>query len=473
MTTQEGDVPKEILGDRYHVQQQLGKKAGRRTLLACDLQTQQLVVVKLLSFSDDFEWNDLKLFEREAETLKALFHPAIPRYLDYFELDSPNGKGFALVQSYIEAKSLDVQLKAGRSLSEAEVKQLAKAILQILIYLHNRQPAVIHRDIKPSNILLTNRSGNSVGEVYLVDFGSVQTLAVPSSTMTIVGTYGYMPPEQFSGRATPSSDLYSLGTTLIYLVTGQHPADLPQTDLKIEFEQAANISPGFSRWLQKITQPMASKRFASAQEALQALEQAESYTDNEATHLSVRKPFDSQVILSKNADSLEIIIPSVGLFSRVTFAYLFFSIVMFICTNLFLYIRTITINSGFLITSSSLFVLFAFFSGIYFISRSFISAFGVMRFSIDRQHVSLIYELSDIKHYPSPPSPRENIFIKINTNYLYFLSIRVKKQNFLTIGVGKHKYELSTNSIFPLTPAEVEWLADEISKWLGLPVIRD
>ena len=463
MTTQEGDVPKEILGDRYQVQQQLGKKAGRRTVLACDLQTQQLVVVKLLSFSDDFEWNDLKLFEREAKTLKALFHPAIPRYLDYFELDAAKGKGFALVQSYIQAKSLEAQVKAGRSFSQAEVKQLAKAILQILIYLHNRQPAVIHRDIKPSNILLTNRSGNSVGEVYLVDFGSVQTLAVPSSTMTIVGTYGYMPPEQFSGRATPSSDLYSLGTTLIYLVTGQHPADLPQTDLKIEFEQAANISPGFSRWLQKMTQPMASKRFASAQEALQALEQAESYTDNEATHLSARKPPESQVILSKNADSLDIIIPSVGLFSEVTFFYLLFSIVMFISARHFLYISTISNYPFTLSTISSLFVLFAFFLVIYFILKSFVSAFGVIRFSIDRQHFSLVYELSNIKHYPLPRLPRKNIFIKLNTNYLYSL----------TIWVERHKYEFSTDSIFPLTPAEVEWLADEISKWLGLPIIRD
>jgi serine/threonine protein kinase len=130
-----------------------------------------------LSFSSDFEWEELKLFEREAETLKSLTHPAIPRYLDYFELNSSAYKGFALVQTYLEGKSLEEHLKGGRTFSEADIKEIATAILEILNYLHSRQPAVIHRDIKPSNILLTNRSGNSVGEVYLVDFGSVQTLA--------------------------------------------------------------------------------------------------------------------------------------------------------------------------------------------------------------------------------------------------------------------------------------------------------
>ncbi|RUT01373.1 hypothetical protein DSM106972_069240 [Dulcicalothrix desertica PCC 7102] len=68
----------EILGERYQVEQLLGKKAGRRTLLALDLQSNQPVVIKLLNFSNDFEWDDLKLFEREAETLKSLNHPAIP-----------------------------------------------------------------------------------------------------------------------------------------------------------------------------------------------------------------------------------------------------------------------------------------------------------------------------------------------------------------------------------------------------------
>ncbi|MEG3862390.1 serine/threonine protein kinase, partial [Microcoleus sp. herbarium12] len=259
-----GDLSKEILADRYQCDRRLGKQAGRQTLLARELKTQQQVVVKLLSFSSDFNWEDLKLFEREVETLKSLSHPAIPQYLDSFEIDTPQRKGFALVQSYIEAKSLQEYLSDGRTFSENEVKQLAAALLDILGYLHQRQPPVIHRDIKPSNILLKNRSGNSVGEVYLVDFGAVQTLATQQGkTVTVVGTYGYMPPEQFGGRAVPASDLYGLGATLIALITKQHPADLPQQDLQIEFEQFTQLSPGFTSWLKWMTHPSLERRPAS------------------------------------------------------------------------------------------------------------------------------------------------------------------------------------------------------------------
>ncbi|MGL5060582.1 MAG: serine/threonine protein kinase [Microcoleus sp.] len=268
-----GDLSGEVLADRYRCDRRLGKQAGRQTLLARDLKTQQQVVVKLLSFSSDFNWEDLKLFEREVETLKSLSHPAIPQYLDSFEIDTPHRKGFALVQSYIEAKSLQEYLSDGRTFSESEVKQLAAALLDILAYLHQRQPPVIHRDIKPSNILLKNRSGNSVGEVYLVDFGAVQTLATQQGkTVTVVGTYGYMPPEQFGGRAVPASDLYSLGATLIALITKQHPADLPQTDLQIEFEQITQLSPGFANWLKWMTHPSLERRPASVQIAKEVLE---------------------------------------------------------------------------------------------------------------------------------------------------------------------------------------------------------
>ena len=268
-----GDLLGEILGNRYKCDRRLGKQAGRQTLLARDLKTQQQVVVKLLSFSSDFNWEDLKLFEREVETLKSLSHPAIPQYLDSFEIDTPNRKGFALVQTYIEAKSLQEYLSDGRTFSESEVKQLATALLDILAYLHQRQPPVIHRDIKPSNILLKNRSGNSVGKVYLVDFGAVQTLATQQGkTVTVVGTYGYMPPEQFGGRAVPASDLYGLGATLIALITKQHPADLPQKNLQIEFEQFTELSPGFTNWLKWMTHPSLERRPVDVQMAKEVLE---------------------------------------------------------------------------------------------------------------------------------------------------------------------------------------------------------
>ena len=104
-----------------------------------------------------------------------------------------------------------------KPLSEAEIKQIATSILEILIYLHGLNPPVIHRDIKPSNILLGDRSGNSVGQIYLIDFGSVQTdAAKEGGTMTVVRTYGYIPPEQFGSCTVPASDLHSLGATLIY-----------------------------------------------------------------------------------------------------------------------------------------------------------------------------------------------------------------------------------------------------------------
>jgi len=103
-------------------------------------------VIKLLSFSNDLEWDDLKLFEREAETLKSLSHPAIPRYLDYFEVNSPQLKGFALVQTYIPAKTLEEYIKAGRTFTKTELKYIAKSLLEILVYLHNQNPSVIHRE---------------------------------------------------------------------------------------------------------------------------------------------------------------------------------------------------------------------------------------------------------------------------------------------------------------------------------------
>lgn len=465
MTNQDsGNFAKETLLERYEVQQQLGKKAGRRTLLTRDLQTEELVVVKLLAFDDEFQWQDLKLFEREAETLKSISHPAIPHYLDYFELDTPNYKGFALVQSYIPAESLETQLKAGRSFNEQEVKQIAKALLEILKYLHSQQPPVIHRDIKPSNILLTNRSGNSVGDVYLVDFGSVQTIVRSNSTMTVVGSYGYMPPEQFSGKATPASDLYGLGATLIYLVTGQHPADLPQQDLVIKFEQAANISPDFSSWLRKLTQPMTSRRLASAQQALQALEIPinQIHAPVKASNLTLEKPFGSTIVLNKNADFIEIIISPKGGISKLGVMFVWY------CMTVFpLYIAVAFVASGLSILSKfllpiNIFVLF-------FIIL--MSLFGRKRMYINKRNISLSHELFGMRRYTRFPSARKNI-IRLERSNIYY---NLAPHPCLIIWAGLTKYEIHTsqNNMFAVSTLELDWLAQELSDWLGLPITKE
>jgi serine/threonine protein kinase len=260
------------LSDRYIPQYCLGRKAGRQTWLAIDRVTGAAVVVKRLVFGRDFLWDDLKLFEREAQTLKSIDYPAIPTYLDFFDLESEGEQGFALVQSYIDARSLEEHVKSGRRFSEADLKEIALQVLEILDYLHGCQPPVIHRDIKPSNILLTE-SAVGIGLVYLVDFGSVQSLAArEGSTITIVGTYGYMPPEQFGGRAYPSSDFYSLGATLIYLATGKHPADIPQgKDLRLNFEPSANLSLEMTEWIREMIHPLADERPDSARSAVKYL----------------------------------------------------------------------------------------------------------------------------------------------------------------------------------------------------------
>ena len=464
-----GDVQgQDATGLCYQVQQLLGKKAGRRTLLARDLKTQELVVIKLLSFGGDFEWDSLKLFEREAETLKSLSHPLIPRYLDYFEVNSPTIKGFALVQTYIPAQTLEQYLQTGRTFTEAEVKQIAKALLEILIYLHGLYPPVIHRDIKPSNILLGERSGNTVGQVYLVDFGSVQTvLGAETGTRTVVGTYGYMPQEQFGGRTVPASDIYSLGATLIYLVTGTYPADLPQKDFRIQFEQVANLSPSFTNWLKSMTEPSLERRFSSAAVAIAALEKPQPIN---LPALVVGKPDGSKIQLTKNWDSLEIIVPPAGFNPSIVFTGLFA-----IVWNSFIFFWTI----GALSAPFPVNIPFALFS-LPFWGAGFVMAykllfhlFGRICLRLNPEQITLTWELFAWKFYRPRASPRQSI-----TKLVYIPKHFTKDSEGtrtavpaqLDIWVGVKKYQLGGISGAIKSEAELEWLAHELSDWLGLPI---
>jgi serine/threonine protein kinase len=263
----------QILHERYQLKQQLGNNAGRQTWLAVDLatQTQERAIVKLLPFSPQIHWEDLKLFEREAQVLKHLNHSRIPKYRDYFSTE-PSDSGdlpwFGLVQDYIPGYSLQQLLKKGKRFTEAQAKQIAIHLLNILIYLHELSPPVLHRDIKPSNIIWGKNR-----QVYLVDFGAVQERAkAEGATFTVVGTGGYAPPEQLWGRAVPASDLYALGATLIHLLTGTAPVDLPQLEMRLQFRDKLSLSPNFAHWLETLIDPAPELRFSNAREALEALQ---------------------------------------------------------------------------------------------------------------------------------------------------------------------------------------------------------
>lgn len=258
----------QILSDRYQLKQKLGQNAGRQTWLADDIQTQPPtpVIVKLLAFGGEIQWDDLKLFEREAQVLKQLSHSRIPQYRDYFHIDE-RSLWFGLVQEYIPGSSLKEVLSEGKKFTEGEIRQIATQILNILTYLHQLNPPVLHRDIKPSNLILGKN-----GQVYLVDFGAVQDrVAKEGGTFTVVGSYGYAPVEQFGGRAVPASDLYALGATLIHLITGTAPADLPQNNLRIQFAERVSLSRYMVAWIEKLTEPAVEGRYKTALEALAAL----------------------------------------------------------------------------------------------------------------------------------------------------------------------------------------------------------
>ncbi|MEG4204011.1 serine/threonine-protein kinase [Microcoleus sp. Pol7_A1] len=305
-------TPGKILQERYQLQQRLGRTAvGHQTWLAVDLESQEPVTLKMLAFSPEMQWEELKLFEREAEVLQALNHPRIPCYRDYFSLEREAGAGlpwFGLVQDYIPGFSLQELLENGQGFSENKVRKIATEVLEILIYLHELSPPVLHRDIKPSNLILGEDQ-----HVYLVDFGAVQAqAAVTGVTFTVVGTSGYAPLEQFWGRAVAASDLYALGATLIHLLTGATPADLPQKDCRIQFSDRVSVNPSLVSWIEKMTEIGLEKRFSKAREALAALKSGNIQGANLqiTTVRKIAKPPHSLIQVSKSATELNIKIPS-------------------------------------------------------------------------------------------------------------------------------------------------------------------
>jgi serine/threonine protein kinase len=306
----------EIIADRYRILDILGQGGIGITYEALDLQNNERVALKALSLRRMNDWKKMELFEREARILAQLHHPGIPHYLDYFQVDSASDRGFYIAQQLALGKSLSVLVENGWHPDENEVRDLATQILSILIYLQELTPPVIHRDIKPQNIILNSfldQREERRTQVFLVDFGAVQDTYHNTVTggSTVVGTYGYMAPEQFRGQAVLSTDLYGLGTTLLFLLTGKSPSDLPQRKLKIDFRSHVRLSKEFADWLETMLEPVIEDRFPSAKVALTVLRGEQVFTRS-LSHKS-RPPKDTPITLSEAEGQLFVEIPPVGL----------------------------------------------------------------------------------------------------------------------------------------------------------------
>jgi serine/threonine protein kinase len=260
-----------MIAGRYRVQRVLGEGTWARTLLAEDTTESRQVAIKELRVELLDDWKHVELFQREARVLKLIDNPGVPRVYEVIEAESETGKpSLCLVQEWIEGRSLREHIEHGPLLGEVEIEQITRGVLDVLEHLHSRIPPVYHRDIKPSNIMV-----RPDGTPVLIDFGGVcfgwrQQDKLGS---TVVGTFGYMPPEQLLGHVGPRADLYAFGATLLHVLTGIPPHDFPFDTGRIEVPRDLP-APRLRRLVHALLEPAPRDRPASSA-AARALLQGE------------------------------------------------------------------------------------------------------------------------------------------------------------------------------------------------------
>lgn len=267
-----------LLNNRYQVIQVLGAGGFGETFLAEDTympSRRRCVIKQLKPISNDPQIYQIiqQRFEREAATLEYLgeANDQIPKLFAYF---SENGL-FYLVQEWVHGQTLTNVIQSQGQLQENTVREILLSLLSVLDYVHSK--GIIHRDIKPDNIILREIDNQPV----LIDFGAVkETIRTtinasghPTQSL-VIGTPGFMPSEQAIGRPVYATDIYSLGLTAIYLLTGKYPQELEtnsHTGQVIWQESAGGVSPQLAMVLSQAIEPRASDRFTTANKMLYAL----------------------------------------------------------------------------------------------------------------------------------------------------------------------------------------------------------
>jgi hypothetical protein len=227
-----------LLAERYHIERFLAGGGMGRVYLAYDqrLANRRCAIKEIFDrFNNpDERTRAIEYFHREADTLSQLKHASIPSIFDRFG----EGNCHYLVMDYIEGTNLEDELAAqGGTLPESRVIEIARELCDVLSYLHSFRPAIIYRDMKPGNVILT-----PAGRAVLIDFG-IARIFTPQGKATLIGTPGFAPPEQYTGKVDERADLYGLAATLHYLLTGRDPEKQPPFSFPPVHELKPEASP--------------------------------------------------------------------------------------------------------------------------------------------------------------------------------------------------------------------------------------
>lgn len=253
----------------YQMIKKLGNGSFGKVYLVINTQNQQQCVIKQLhpiSDQPNFVQQARRLFKQEAEILKKLNHPQIPKLIDYFEEEGE----FYLVEEYIEGKTLRHELVPGKCWSEVATIKLLLEGLGIIKDIHAQ--GVIHRDIKPDNFIRRKQDQKLV----LIDFGAVKEFNLEQSRLldpTIaMGTRGYMPTEQAMGKPRKNSDIYAMGVIAIQALTGKNPTELKEDDEgEILWRNLVTIDDALGDIIAKMTRYHYKLRYQSASEVIKDL----------------------------------------------------------------------------------------------------------------------------------------------------------------------------------------------------------
>ncbi len=253
----------------YQVLRTLGQGGMGTTYLAWDATgittgDSKLLVLKQMNADMAKVAKAQELFQREAHTLGLLDHPGIPKYYDFFV---ENGKKY-LAMELVHGQDLEkfVYRKGPVNLDQA-IEWMIQTC-DILDYLHSQNPPLIHRDIKPANLMMRNSNNHIV----VLDFGAVKEIGTAPGTR--IGAEGYCAPEQERGQPLTQSDLYAIGPTLIFLITGENPFKFYRQkgrSFRFDVAKIPTITPKLKEVIDKVTEPIPRDRYQSAKELATAL----------------------------------------------------------------------------------------------------------------------------------------------------------------------------------------------------------